>query len=84
MGAGADSRVMMPALTFPATATVVRRIGAREVLVDVDPDNWSLTPEIALAALQRTHVDLVVPVAAFGCPQDVDAWDAFNGPGSVC
>ncbi len=78
MGAGADSRVMMPALTFPATATAVRRIGAREVLVDVDPDNWSLTPEIALAALQRTHVDLVVPVAAFGCPQDVDAWNAFS------
>ncbi len=77
MGVGADSRVMLPALTFPATATAVRRVGAREVLVDVDPDSWSLTPEIAIAALQKTRVDLVVPVAAFGRPQDVHAWDAF-------
>lgn len=77
MGIGADSRVMLPALTFPATATAARRVGAHEVLVDVDPDSWSLTPEIAIAALQRVPVDVVVPVAAFGCPQDVHAWDTF-------
>ncbi len=77
MGIGADSQVMLPALTFPATATAVRRVGAREVLVDVDPDSWSLTPEIATAALRSARVDLVVPVAAFGRPQDVHAWDTF-------
>lgn len=77
LGMGVGHRVMLPALTFPATATTVRQVGSREVLVDVDPDSWSLTPDIARAALRHVDVDLIVPVAAFGRPQSVDAWDAF-------
>ncbi|MCH7743256.1 MAG: DegT/DnrJ/EryC1/StrS aminotransferase family protein, partial [Proteobacteria bacterium] len=77
LGMGVGHRVMLPALTFPATAIAVRQVGSREVLVDVDPDSWSLTPDIARAALRHVDVDLVVPVAAFGRPQSVDAWDAF-------
>ncbi len=78
LGMGVGHRVMLPALTFPATATAVRQVGSREVLVDVDPDSWSLTPDIARAALRHMDVDLVVPVAAFGRPQPADAWDAFT------
>jgi dTDP-4-amino-4,6-dideoxygalactose transaminase len=77
MGIGKGQRVLLPALTFPATATAVRRSGATPVLVDVDPESWSLTPEVALAALESTQADLVLPVAAFGCPQPVEAWDSF-------
>ena len=77
-GMGVGQRVMLPALTFPATALAVRQVGSREVLVDVDPDSWSLTPEIALDALRYVDVDLVMPVAAFGRPQPIAAWDAFS------
>ncbi len=77
LGMGVGHRVMLPALTFPATAIAVRQVGSHEVLVDVDPDSWSLTPDIARAALRHLDVDLVVPVATFGRPQSVDAWDAF-------
>lgn len=77
MGLGSAIRVMLPALTFPATATAVRRMGGRVVLTDVDPESWSLTPEVARATLEHTDVDLVLPVCAFGRPQDVEKWDAF-------
>lgn len=78
LGIGAGHRVMLPSFTFPATATAVRRVGAQVVFVDVDEATWSLTPEIALEALERMPVDLVLPVAAFGRPVEIGAWDAFS------
>jgi dTDP-4-amino-4,6-dideoxygalactose transaminase len=69
--------VLLPALTFPATATAVLRNGLRPVFADVAPDTWQLTPTIARAAAARRPLALVMPVAVFGCPLDVEAWDAF-------
>lgn len=65
------ARVLMPSLTFPATALAAMHCGLRPVLADVDPDNWQLTPSIARAA----DCDVVMPVATYGVPLDVDAWD---------
>jgi len=71
------AKVALPAFTFPATATAVIRSGAVPVFVDVDPDSWCLTPEIALDVLEYTDVDLVIPVAAFGRPLPAADWDRF-------
>src|SRR5262245_40179797 len=59
----AGSRVLAPALTFPATAAAILAAGLTPLLADVDPDGWSLTPEIARP--WRERVSAVVPVAAF-------------------
>jgi dTDP-4-amino-4,6-dideoxygalactose transaminase len=71
------ARVLLPALTFVATATSVIRAGYRPLIGDVDVDTWLLTPETARAYAARHRVDAVMPVATFGNPQDVEAWDQF-------
>jgi dTDP-4-amino-4,6-dideoxygalactose transaminase len=77
LGVRRGSRVMVPALTFPATALAVQRIGAEVVVTDVCADSWALTPAIARQVLGSVPCDLVIPVAAFGQPVPACSWDAF-------
>ena len=42
LGIGPGDEVLVPAYTFPATANVVAIVGARPVLVDVDPQTMNL------------------------------------------
>jgi dTDP-4-amino-4,6-dideoxygalactose transaminase len=78
VGLKPGARVLLPALTFVATAMAVRRAGCVPVVCDVDADSWLLTPALARDALARTQVDCVMPVASFGCAQDADDWDEFS------
>lgn len=73
LGLPAGARVLVPSLTFPATALAVLRCGLQPVLAGVDPDSWLLTPEIA----SRADCDAVLPVATYGMVQDTGAWDRF-------
>ncbi|MBP7645278.1 MAG: DegT/DnrJ/EryC1/StrS aminotransferase family protein [Comamonas sp.] len=72
------SHVLVPALTFVATATAVVRAGHQPVLADVDAQTWMLTPDIAYAACACMRIDAVLPVATFGMPQDMQAWQRFE------
>ncbi|WP_295954355.1 aminotransferase class I/II-fold pyridoxal phosphate-dependent enzyme [Rhodoferax sp.] len=72
------SKVLVPALTFVATATAVVRAGYVPVLGDVDPDSWLMTPGMAWQMRQHVAFDAVVPVATFGAPQDMAAWSLFE------
>ena len=72
------SRVLVPALTFVATATAVARAGHVPVLCDVDAASWLLTPTIAARAVRDLGAQAVLPVATFGAPQDMRAWAAFE------
>lgn len=78
LGLPAGARVLLPAFTFPATATAVLRAGLVPVLADVDAANWMLTPELARAALPRARASLVVAVAVFGAPLAVSDWVRFT------
>ena len=62
-GIGPGSRVVVPTLTFTATAEVVRYLGGEVVLADVDPRTGMLTPQI-LEQLLETEKDVsaVIPV----------------------
>lgn len=74
-----DARVLLPSLTFVATATAIVRAGARPVFCDIDASGWCLTPAIVEQALERGElIDLVMPVSTFGKRHDVAAWDAFT------
>ena len=74
----ADSTVLVPALTFVATGTAIRRAGHRVLVADVDPHTWTMTPEIARAAAEAHRVACVIPVTTLGCPVDAERWDAFS------
>jgi len=77
LGVGAGKRVLLPALTFPATALAVSRCGAEPVFGDVAADSWTMTPAIAREALARERIDAVMPVACFGFPLPAAEWDEF-------
>lgn len=73
------AHILVPGLTFVASATAIARAGFTPVIADVDPDSWLLTPQIATRALaQFSSIDAVMPVAAFGCPQNTEAWQQWR------
>lgn len=75
-----DGYCLMPAWTFPATPMAAASAGLHPWFVDIDPDNWSLTPEIAERHLSTApgRIAAVVPVAPFGAPVPIEAWDSFT------
>lgn len=72
------ARVLVPALTFVASATAALSAGLTPVVADVDADNWLLTPDIARAAAKQLTLGAVLPVATFGAAQDVQGWSDFH------
>ncbi len=78
LGLPAGARVLLPAFTFPATATAVLRAGLVPVLADVDAATWTLTPEQGRIAVRYAQAALVLPVAPFGAPLPVEAWVRFT------
>jgi dTDP-4-amino-4,6-dideoxygalactose transaminase len=71
-GVTAGDEVIVPAMTFAATANVVLRLGATPVFVDVDP----VTRNMDLRAAERavtTRTKAIMPVHFAGLPVDMDA-----------
>jgi perosamine synthetase len=71
-GAGPGDEVLVPALTFVATANAVTYCGARPVFVDVDPETWNIDAgQIEARVTERTRG--IVVVHLYGQPVDMDA-----------
>ncbi len=65
LGIGPGDEVIVPAMTFIATANVVALVGATPVFVDVDPETLMMTAEGLEAALsERTRA--AIPVHLYG------------------
>jgi perosamine synthetase len=64
--------VLVPSLTYIATANAVRYCGAEPVFVDVDPQTWCMDPAKMEAAITR-RTKGVIPVHLYGHPADMDA-----------
>ncbi|MBP1625716.1 MAG: UDP-4-amino-4-deoxy-L-arabinose--oxoglutarate aminotransferase [Holophagaceae bacterium] len=76
MGVGPGDEVLVPSLTFCATANVVEHVGARPILVDVCPDTLTLSPDrVAEAITPRTKA--MMPVHYAGHPVHLDELDAL-------
>jgi len=70
-GIGPGDEVIVPSLSFVASANVVLHAGARPVLVDVDPRSGNLDPAAAEAAIgPRTRA--LMPVHQLGLPAALD------------
>lgn len=72
LGIGPGDEVIVPAMTFCATANVVEHVGARPVLVDVCPDTLNLDPEAAAKAITN-RTKAIIPVHYAGHPVDLDS-----------
>lgn len=71
LGIGNGDEVIVPALTFVATANPIMYIGAVPVFVDVDPKTWNIDPDaIEKCITKRTKA--IIPVHLYGNPCNMD------------
>lgn len=79
---GAGDEVIVPSLSFIATANAVRYVGGVPVFADVDPLTQNLTPATAGPCLtQRTRAVILVDQA--GVPADLDAMRTLCEPRGI-
>jgi perosamine synthetase len=71
-GIGPGDEVIVPSLTFIATANAVRYVGATPVFADSDADHWCIDPA-AVERLITPRTKAIVPVHLYGHPADMDA-----------
>jgi perosamine synthetase len=82
MGVGPGDEVIVPSLSFIATANAVRYVGASPVFADVDAGTGNLTAKTVEAALTpRARVVIVVHQA--GMPADLDELRALCAAGGL-
>jgi dTDP-4-amino-4,6-dideoxygalactose transaminase len=75
-GIGVGDEVIVPSITFGATANVVEHVGARPVLVDIDPVTLCINPkQIEEAITPRTRA--IIPVHYGGMPCAMDEINAL-------
>ncbi|MGH8933855.1 MAG: DegT/DnrJ/EryC1/StrS family aminotransferase [Egibacteraceae bacterium] len=70
-GVAAGDEVVVPALSFVATALAPLHLGAIPVFVDIDPATFNLDPA-GLEAAVTSRTRAVVPVHLHGLPADMD------------
>ena len=75
LGVGIGDEVIVPSMTFVATAEAVAHVGATPVVADVDPTTLLLTPE-TVAARRTERTRAVIAVHLYG---HVVPFDALAG-----
>ncbi len=86
---GAKDAVILPAMTFTATAEIVEYDGALPIILDVDRESYLLTPEIVTEFIEREcrlqndrlvhkqskrNIRVIVPVHLGGRPCDMEGF----------
>jgi perosamine synthetase len=75
-GVGPGDEVIVPALSFIATAQTVLHLGATPVFADIDPKTYNVDPaQVAARLTPRTRA--VIAVHLHGLPADMDALAAL-------
>jgi perosamine synthetase len=76
LGVGPGDEVVVPEITWVATASAVAYCGATPIFVDIEPDTWCMDVASAARAITpRTKV--IAPVHLYGHPADMMAVTAL-------
>ncbi|MFZ3059416.1 MAG: DegT/DnrJ/EryC1/StrS family aminotransferase [Candidatus Methanoperedens sp.] len=71
IGIKKGNEVLMPSFTIISCAIAVLRLGAKPVLVDIDPETWNMdTSHIRSKITSKTKA--IMPVHIYGHPVDMD------------
>lgn len=76
LGIGPGDEVIVPALTFVASANAVHYTGATPVFADVDARSWTIEPT-AVEALITARTKAIMPVHLYGHPAPMAALQAL-------
>jgi dTDP-4-amino-4,6-dideoxygalactose transaminase len=77
LGVGAGDEVIVPDYTYPATASVVAIVGAKIVIVDVDPETMLIDYDAVEEGI-TPQTKAVIPVSIFGNPLDYDRLNSIK------
>jgi len=78
LGIGRGDEVLVPTLTYVASANAVRYCGATPVFVDSQPDTWNIDPDDAARRITR-RTRAIMPVHLFGNSADLHALGELAG-----
>ena len=71
LGIGPGDEVITTPMTFCSTVHVIEHLGARPVLVDVEPDTLTIDPALVERAI-TPHTKAILPVHLYGHPCAMD------------
>ena len=71
LGVGPGDEVITTPMTFTASVNVIEHVGARPVLVDVEPDTLNIDPALVAGAVTR-RTKVILPVHYAGHPAELD------------
>jgi perosamine synthetase len=71
IGVGPGDEVIVPEVTWVATANVVRYLGAKPVFAEIDPLTWTIDPT-STESLITEKTKAIVPVHLYGFVADLD------------
>lgn len=77
LGVGPGDEVIVPDLTFGATASVVLAVGAKPILVDIRRDTWGLDKDRIFSVLTK-KTRAIIPVHIYGT--DAGSFTQFGIP----
>jgi perosamine synthetase len=72
LGVGPGDEVIVPSLTYIATANAVVYCGAKPVFVDSEPQTWNIDPHLIEAKI-TPRTKGIIAVHLYGHPADMDA-----------
>lgn len=80
LGIGYGDEVLIPAWTFAAPANACLYVGATPVLVDIDPENWTIEPyRASFCVTEKTKAIIGVDIFGHPCDWRMALW--FNQTG---
>jgi len=63
--------VIVPEISWVATASVVKYVGAKPIFADVQEDSWCIDPE-SIKSLINEKTKAIIPVHCYGHPSEMD------------
>jgi len=69
---------LMPSYTFAATAAAAETCGYKPYFIDIDEENWMISPQRLIKHQALSRAGVVIPVAAYGRGVAQEGWRRFR------